>query len=67
MRNTSTVESMELENMMGQAAQDWNTGETRVETRENHSHDHSDVFEREGVQWTKHTEHALAMDRTNIN
>ena len=46
---------MELENMMSQAAQVLNNGETRHEFRGNHGHDHEDVPEREEVQWTMQT------------
>ena len=53
--NTKIVESMELENMMSQAAQVLNNGETLLESRGNFGHDHEDVLEREEVQWTMQT------------
>ena len=45
---------MELENIMSQATQDLNNGETRHESRETYAHDDEDVPEREEAQWTKH-------------
>ena len=53
--NTKISELTELENMMSQAVQVLNNGETRHESRGNFGHDHEDVPEREEVQWTMQT------------
>ena len=57
---------MELENRMSQAAQDLSTGETRHESRENHSPDDEDVPGREEVQWMKQTLSRLN-ERTSVD
>ena len=62
--NTKIVESMELENMMSQAAKVLNNGETRHESRWNQGHDHEDVPEREGAV---DDANALTIERSNIS
>ena len=51
--NTDLIEPMELENLIGQAAQGLYSGEARHESRRAHTHE--DFLERDDVQWMKHT------------
>ena len=51
--NTDLIETMELENLIGQATQDLYSGEARHESRGAHAHE--DLTERDDVQWMKHT------------
>ena len=46
--NTDPIETVELVNLMGQAAQGLYSGEARHESRRAHDHKHDDV------QWMKH-------------
>ena len=52
--NTELIEAMELEDVMSQAAQDLNDGETRHESWKAQTQGHEYLPEREEVQWTKH-------------
>ena len=51
--NTDLIETMELENLIGQATQDLYSGEARHESRGAHAHE--DFTERDDMQWMKHT------------
>ena len=51
--NTDLIETMELENLDGQASQGLYSGEARHKSREAHAHE--DFPERGDVQWMKHT------------
>ena len=51
--NPDLIETMELENLTGQAAQGLYSGEARHESRGAHAHE--DFPERDDVQWMKHT------------
>merc|ERR1712107_181687 len=51
--NTDLIETMELENLIGQAAQGLYSGEARHESRGAHAHE--DFPDRNDVDWMKHT------------
>ena len=53
MWDTDLIETMELENLTGQAAQGLYSGEARHESRGAQAHE--DFPERDDVQWMKHT------------
>ena len=59
---TELIEAMELEHVMSQAAQDFNDGETRHESRKAQAHEHEYLLEREEVQWTKHANTSSSRD-----